>query len=196
MKKSIRYYITRIALWLTPVILLFSHRIPLSYEDRLMLFLKSIAKLAPFVFLANIIIGWHDEHALFLSGLYGILLINAVIGIFTHIKLKTFDIGDFFKSTLITIAVIFAVYYSLDKMGNSIPEGFLEMGFASTVQIMTLLFPISKILRNSFILTNGTFPPLFLMQKLYNYEKDGNLKNFLDFLNAKNENENNNLPSD
>ena len=182
--------LTRIALWLTPAILLFSTQLPINYEERIFFFFKALLKFAPIFFLVNIIIGWHHEHSFFLNGLYAVLLVNALVGIFTHIKLETFDLGEFFKSTLVTIAVIFSVYFSLDVLGNSIPDGFLEIGFASSVQMMTLLFPISKILRNSFVLTNGKFPPSVLIEKLYNYEKDGNLKNFLEFLN-KNENETN-----
>ena len=187
MKKP-KKIITRIALWLTPAILLFSTNISLNYEERFMFFLKSMMKIAPIFFLVNIIIGWHDEHSFFLNGLYCVLFINAVVGAMTHNKLGTFDLGEFFKSTLITIAVIFSVYFSLDVLGKSIPEGFIEVGFSSSVQMMTLLFPISKILRNSFVLTNGKFPPEILIEKLYNYEKDGNLKNFLEFLNKKDEN--------
>ena len=195
MKAKLKYYITRIALWLTPVILLFSYRIPLSYEDRFKYFYQGFLKLTPIIFVINIVLGWHAEHLIFLKSLYGVLLVNAIIGICAHVKLKTFDIGEFFKSTLITIAVIFAVYFSLDKLGKSIPEGFLEIGFASTVQVMTLLFPISKIARNGFILTNGGFPPEFLIKALYNYQKDGNLKAFLEFQNTKKENEENITPS-
>ena len=172
MKAKLRFYITRLALWLTPVILLFSHRIPLSYEDRFKYFFKGFFKITPIIFVVNVVLGWHNEHIVFLKSLYGVLFVNAFIGIWAHCKLGTFDIGEFFKSTLITIAVIFAVYFSLDKLGQSIPEGFLEIGFASTVQVMTLLFPISKIARNGFILTNGGFTTEFLIKALYNYQKD------------------------
>ncbi|WP_027381881.1 hypothetical protein [Epilithonimonas caeni] len=195
MRTKLKYIITRIALWLTPVILLFAHRIPLTYEDRFRYFYKGFFKITPIIFIVNLLVGWHNEHLIFLKSLYGVLVINAGIGIWAHIKLGTFDIGEFFKSTLITIAVIFAVYFSLDKLGESIPEGFLEIGFASTVQVMTLLFPISKIARNGFILTNGGFPPEFLIKALYNYQKDGNLKAFLEFQNTQNNNEENNLPA-
>lgn len=190
-KQNLKKIITRIALFSTPAILLFTLKIPLNFSERIVLFLKSFLKIAPTYFIIKIIIGWHQDHAFFLNGLYCVLLLNAIVGALTHLKLGTFDLGEFFKSTLITIAVIFSVYFSLDVLGKSIPEGFIEVGFASSVQMMTLLFPISKILRNSFVLSNGSFPPMVLIQKLYNYEKDGNLKNFLEFLNNKKDEENN-----
>lgn len=189
MKNKLKYILLRVALWLTPVVLLSVYRMPLSIEERGKYFIKGFLKLLPITFFINIVLAWHSEHEIFLNSLYGILLVNATVGIITHFKLNTFDIGEFFKSTLITIAVIFAVYFSLDKLGNSIPEGFIEISFTSSVQVMTLLFPISKIVRNSFILSNGKFPPQFLIEKLYNYERDGNLRSFLDFINSKNDND-------
>lgn len=179
MKNKTLIYIT---LFFTPVILLFTTKIKLTEKERVFFFVESFFKLAPIAFLINSAFNWHNEHEAFLYGLYGIMAVNAFIGVLTHRKLKTLDVGEFAKSTLITIVVVFGVYFSLDQMNNSIPDGLLSVGFSSSVQILTLLFPIAKIMRNSFILTNGKFPPEFLIEKLYNYERDGNIKEFLTIL--------------
>lgn len=182
MKQKIKHKLILFTLFFTPIVLLFTTNIKLTEKERFGYFIESFFKLAPIAFLINSVFNWHDEHQVFLKGLYVILFINAVFGVLTHRKLKTLDIGEFAKSTLITIVVVFGVYFSLDQMNNSIPDGLLSVGFSSSVQILTLLFPIAKIMRNSFILTNGKFPPEFLIEKLYNYERDGNIKSFLEIL--------------
>lgn len=182
MKQKFRNNLILLTLFLTPIVLLFTTKIKVTEKERFNYFFESFFKLAPIAFIVNSAFNWHNEHEAFLYGLYVVLFINAVLGILTHKKLKTTDIGEFALSTLITIVVVFGVYFSLDQLNNSIPEGFLSVGFSSSVQILTLLFPIAKIMRNSFILTNGKFPPEFFIEKLYNYERDGNIKSFLEIL--------------
>lgn len=179
---KVKKWLIYLTLFFTPIILLFTTKIKLTEKERIGFFIESFFKLAPIAFIVNSAFNWHNEHKAFLYGLYVILFINAVIGVLTHRKLKTLDVGEFALSTLITIVVVFGVYFSLDQMNNSIPDGLLSVGFSSSVQILTLLFPIAKIMRNSFILTNGKFPPEFLIEKLYNYERDGNIKSFLEIL--------------
>lgn len=182
MNKKLKYYLILFTLLFTPMVLLFTTKIKVTEKERIWYFMESFIRLAPIAFIVNSAFNWHNEHEAFLYGLYVILFINAVIGVLTHRKLKTLDVGEFALSTLITIVVVFGVYFSLDQMNNSIPDGFISVGFSSSVQILTLLFPIAKIMRNSFILTNGKFPPEFLIEKLYNYERDGNIKSFLEIL--------------
>ncbi len=45
---------------------------------------------------------------------------------------------------------------------------------------MTLMYPVSKIVKNVFVLTGGKYPPKWIMKALYNYEKSGKLKDFFD----------------
>ena len=52
--------------------------------------------------------------------------------------------------------------------------------FAISIQIMTLMYPVSSIAKNAFVLSDGRFPPKFFMRALYNYEKSGKLKPFFE----------------
>ena len=81
------------------------------------------------------------------------------------------------------VFIIVAVFISLSLL--SIPLDESEMGkiFKRVVQLTTLLYPVSKILKNAFILTNGKYPPQFIMKALYNYEREGKLKDFFDEIN-------------
>lgn len=44
------------------------------------------------------------------------------------------------------------------------------------------MYPASKFITSMFILTNGKFPPEYLIKLFYTYEKNGRLKDFLEFL--------------
>jgi hypothetical protein len=50
--------------------------------------------------------------------------------------------------------------------------------FRILIQTTTLLYPTSKVLKNVFIITKGKYPPKFLMDRLYNFEKNGDLNDF------------------
>ena len=56
--------------------------------------------------------------------------------------------------------------------------------FKVTIQIATILYPASKILKNIYVLSNKQYPPSFIMDKIYKFEKDGNVK---DLFNKKEE---------
>ena len=62
------------------------------------------------------------------------------------------------------------------KLRITIGDNFISEGFGTIIQISTLLYPTSKALKNLFILSNNQFPPAFIMERLYNFEKTGNLK--------------------
>jgi hypothetical protein len=52
--------------------------------------------------------------------------------------------------------------------------------FKILIQVVTLLYPVSKVLKNIYILSNKQFPPAFIMDKIYNFEKNGDLKDLFD----------------
>jgi len=43
---------------------------------------------------------------------------------------------------------------------------------------MTLLYPVSKAVKHIFILSKGKYPPQWIIAALYQYEKNGKLKDF------------------
>jgi hypothetical protein len=53
------------------------------------------------------------------------------------------------------------------------------------------IFPASKILKNIYILSNKQYPPSFIMDKIYKFEKDGNVTDLLGKENEDNINEEN-----
>ena len=100
-----------------------------------------------------------------------------------HFKTGTFDIKDFLVGNTMMIFVISVSYISLAILSIPLDESGIGKMFKMSVQLMTLFFPVSKIVKNVFVLTKGKYPPQFVMKALYNYEKEGKLKDFFDEIN-------------
>ncbi len=78
------------------------------------------------------------------------------------------------------MALVLTLGYSmLEMLRITFGENVLADGFKTVIQVSTLLYPMSKSLKNLYILSNKEFPPKFIMENLYNFEKSGNLKDFL-----------------
>ena len=132
---------------------------------------------------------WKEKNELFFVGISFILFLNMVVGATYHAKAGSFDIKQFLYGNISVMLVISVVYISLSVL--SIPLNESEMGkmFQSVLQFMTLMYPVSKIVKNVFVLTGGKYPPQFTMKALYNYEREGKLKDFFDEINGTKTNE-------
>ena len=73
------------------------------------------------------------------------------------------------------IAVLIAAYILLEQLRIVIGDNIIGNGLKVVIQVSTLLYPTSKALKNLYILSNNQFPPAFIMERLYNFEKTGDL---------------------
>nr|DAI50214.1 MAG TPA: hypothetical protein [Caudoviricetes sp.] len=176
-------YKIKIATWATPMVLLFYFDERIHIRDRVYYFFIAFFKSIPLLVLYSYFSIWREKNELFFSGICFILFLNMVIGAIYHAKAGSFDIKYFLYGNISVMLVIAVVYISLSVL--SIPLNESEMGkmFQSVVQFMTLMYPVSKIVKNIFILTKGKYPPKFVMKALYNYEREGKLKDFFDEIN-------------
>ena len=95
-----------------------------------------------------------------------------------HLRQRTFSLSELLKKSAQMLGVIAAVYILLAMLKVPLAESHTGELFASTLQLMTLLYPVSKAVKNIFVLTHGKYPPAWVMKALYNYEKEGKLKEF------------------
>lgn len=54
------------------------------------------------------------------------------------------------------------------------------MAFRVVLQMTTLIYPLSKILKNIFIISKGEHPPEWIMKRIYNFQENGDLSAFLE----------------
>lgn len=170
----------KIATWVAPIVLLYYFDDKIQIRDRIYYFFIAFFKSIPLLMLYSYFSVWREKNELFFVGISFILFLNMVVGAIYHAKAGTFDIKHFLTGNATIMLVITVVYISLSVL--SIPINETETGkiFQSVVQFMTLMYPVSKIVKNVFVLTGGKYPPQFIMKTLYNYEREGKLKDFFD----------------
>ena len=181
----------KIALVIVPLVLLFTSKAKISWHDRLEYFFEVFLKSAPLLFLYGFFSDWYAENELFAISISTALLANFLVGGRYHWIKGTFDLGKMLWKIFEMLVVVAGVYLLLDALSTPLGESMVGLAFKKTIEFITILYPVSKALRNFFILTGGKHPPKFVIQALYQYEKDGKLKDFFDSLNGNIKNDNN-----
>lgn len=171
---------TKVIAWL----ILFTEN-KVEFWDKITYLKNLLITFAPVAFVLHWFNWWFEKNQQFANFLVIGLFINMLIGVWVHLKMKTFDFKDFFKKNTTMIFACVSTYAALELLRYTTGDNIIAEAFKTTIQIMTLLFPVSKIVKNIHILTNGDFPPDFFIKRLYNFEKEGNLN---DFFNGKNNN--------
>lgn len=155
-------------------VLLFDHR-P-TFMDRLIYFFQVIGTFAPIAYLLDGLNFWFKTNQQFSSFILICLLVNMVVGAVFHSKMGTFNWVEMFRKNILMWVVLIVVYAMLEMLRLTAGQNFVGESFKILIQVVTLLYPVSKVLKNIYILSNKQFPPAFIMDKIYTFEKNGDLK--------------------
>ena len=185
--KKLKNLITRITIFFIPIVILFSDDKHLGLKQKSMFVVEAISKISFFLWIYSYFQLWYDNNKVFSTSLGAVLLVNMFVGMALHYKLGSFSWIELFTKTVKMLFIIFAVYIALKALNNILIDSIVGGLFKNTVEIITIFYPTSKVLENTFVLTNGKYPPEFLIKALYNYRKDGKLKDFFDALQGKKE---------
>lgn len=150
-----------------------------TFFEKIKYFGLIISTLTPVVWLIESLSGWYLTNQQFANCIFITIIFNLIIGCWYHHKMGTFSYEQFIFRNAVMIAVIIFGYTMLEMLKIRMGDNMLAQGFGITIEISTLLYPGSKVLKNLYILSNKQFPPAFIMERLYNFEKSGNLKDLL-----------------
>lgn len=143
--------------------------------------------ISPIAYLLKSLDAWFVSNIDFVVGFILIVIANALLGIWRHMKLNQFSWVKFLLKTCLMIAVVSVVYGMLSILGHIAGENFISNGFEVAIQVTTLLYPVSKALKSVHIISNGDYPPKWIMEKVYNYNNDGDLMKFFNLKNKEND---------
>lgn len=143
--------------------------------EKFFIILKMILTFGPIAYILNIVNSWFHNNHEFVAGFLVAVVFNAWFGIKKHRKLKTFDWEIFLKKTGQMLTIVIAVYILLSIVVKFAGDNILAEGFEIVIQVTTLLFPIGKCLKSIHIISDGTYPPEWIMKKLYNFEETGSV---------------------
>ena len=81
----------RIAIFLTPLVLLYAYDKQIALRDRLYYLWHTLSTCAPIVVLTNYFYAWQQTHQAFIIALVVALSVNLVIGVLYHIRNHSFS---------------------------------------------------------------------------------------------------------
>jgi hypothetical protein len=147
-----------------------------TFLEKLKYFALIITTCAPIAWLIEGVSGWFLVNKQFAGFVLLAVIFNVIIGGWYHHKMNTFSWEEFLKKNILMITVLFLSYTMLEMLTVTAGKNIMAESFRVIIQVSSLLYPVSKCLKNLYILSNKQFPPAFIMERLYNFEKSGNLK--------------------
>ncbi|MCG9970979.1 hypothetical protein [Christiangramia crocea] len=147
--------------------------------DRAESFLQSLKYFTPLAFILGTLNAWYMDNQEFAYAMVVIVFINMILGAVMHFKTGQFKWEKLLVKTITMVIVIGVTYIVLEVIISFAGEGMIVTGFRAALQIATLLYPGAKILKHVFVLSNGEYPPEWIMRKIYNFQENGDLKEFL-----------------
>lgn len=148
----------------------------ISWPDRIKYSFNAFLHFAPVVVALDLFNWWWKDNHQFGQFMCIALIVNLIIGGYMHKKSGTFQFKMFIFKNAEIAGVVSVTYIMLEMLRYTAGDNVAGEVFKVSVQIMTLLYPTSKVLKNIFIITKGKYPPEFIMHKLYNFEKNGDLE--------------------
>ncbi len=155
-------------------------------EDKASIWVKLtvIAKLlltfGPIAYLLGEINAWFTDNKQFVTFVIAAIIINMVIGVWRHKKLNTFKWETLLIKTARMMAILITTFVLLEMISITAGENFLSQSFRIIVHVATIFYPASKALKSIYIISNGDYPPKWIMEKVYSFEKGGNLTKFFE----------------
>lgn len=174
----------RIGIFIVPIVLLFAPIGTIPLKDRINYFWEVITKYSPLLFLYTMAVAWYDQNKPFALAMGTALLLNLIIGARYHWLKGTFNLTRMMVKNIELLAIVAGVYMLLKVLTIPLEEWFVGTLFKATIEFISILLPTEKALKNMFIITNGKHPPAWVIKALYNYQKEGKLKDFFDMMNG------------
>jgi len=151
-----------------------------TFWDKLAYLGKLIATFGPIVALLEALRLWFVSNQTFIGGVILALIINMGVGLWYHAKAGTFSWKAFMLGNIKMFSGVMLMYIMLELLRSAAGATVISESFKIVVQTTTMLWPVSKSLKNLYIIHEKKFPPAFIMERLYNFEKNGNLKDLFD----------------
>lgn len=147
--------------------------------DRLTNFSKALLIIGPFAFLIEKLGDWYVTNEAFTHGNMVLIGLNAILGGIMHFRKGEFAWSTLLIKTVKMTGLSLTVYTVLEIVISQGGDYGLITGFRAALQVGTLLYPGTKILKNVYILSQGEYPPTWIMKKVYNFQENGDLNQFL-----------------
>lgn len=151
----------------------------LDHVEKFQYLLKLILTFTPVAYVLNIFNAWFPDNKVFFQVLVWTIIANVFVGARVHWKNKSFKIKTLLLKNIEMCAIIIATYPILEGINMLTGDNVASDVFQWAIQIGTILYPGSKVIKNVHIWSQGKYPPAFIMEKIYKFEKDGDVNDLL-----------------
>jgi hypothetical protein len=123
---------------------------------------------------------WFSDNAFFVTGVVAVILINMIFGgLVHHYRYRDFNWKILLTKTSEMVIVLLVSYFVLEIILNIAGDTAVSSIFRITIQVSTVLYPGTKIIKNVYIYSRGEYPPEWLVKRIFNFNKNGNLQELL-----------------
>lgn len=129
-----------------------------TWIEKLQYLIKLLMAFAPIAYALDGLNLWFTNNKQFASFVIVCLAVNMLVGIKYHLKMKSFDWKEFLKKNSEMMVIVIVVYALLEMLRLTAGDNIIGESFKVLIQITTLLYPVSKALKNIYILSNKQFP--------------------------------------
>lgn len=140
---------------------------------------KLVFAFMPVAWVLNTFNLWFLDNKIFFQVLVWTIIANIVAGGKVHWDNHTFKLKTLLWKNIEMCIIILFTYPILEGINRITGDNLAGDVFQWAIQIGTILYPGSKAIKNLHIWSNGKYPPAFLMEKIYKFEKDGDVNDLL-----------------
>ncbi len=160
----------------------------ISFSYKLQLMAKVALAFSPIAFLLEQFNLWFTNNTIFFTIVIWAVLANIGFGGWLHWKKGDFKLKILLIKNLEMCIIILMAYPILEGISRITGDNVTGEIFKIAIQIATIIFPGGKALKNAHILSNYQYPSHFIMERIYRFEREGNVK---DLFNQDENNDNN-----
>lgn len=143
--------------------------------EKFILSMKIVLALAPVAYVLDGLGVWFSTNHMFFSFMLWILFANMIVGGLYYQKTKQFNWSEFWKANIKMWAIILLIYPMLEMLSIIAGNNFAGETFKIVIQISTMLYPGAKILKNVYLWSDKKYPPSWIIDRIYKFEKTGNM---------------------
>lgn len=148
----------------------------IDISEKAQYLMKLLMTFTPIVWVLDALNIWFDNNELFFTILVWTIIVNMVSGARVHKINGTFKFKTLLWKNIEMCFIILLTYPILEGINKLTGDNVAGNVFQWVIQISTILYPGSKAIKNIYIWSNGRYPPEFIMERLYNFEKTGDIE--------------------
>jgi len=146
-----------------------------TFTDKMYYLAKIIVTFGPIAAALDKMGFWFTNNELFFRGMIFAIAANMYFGWRLHKKAGDFKWREFFIRNIEMWGIIICVYPLLEIISALAGSNVIGETFKIVVQMSTILYPGSKALKNAHLLSEKRYPPAFLMNRFFTFEKTGDI---------------------